>query len=356
MAADDGGLGTNVQARSGDTFAGFLGGPQDLNDAGAMDPVAAIGDDGSVVAIWERSATGGSFPQARMRTNGVWVELVPLGAVHPNATSPSLSSDGRGDFAMVTAPGVSTHPVVLSYYDAAPPAIPAPTVSGNLFIGAKLTFATTPTDAWSTAGTPTWTFGDGTPPATGASVTHTYTRSSNYAVHVSVADSVGNIGGADFMVDVAVGQATLRSAKFSAKWKQSRLTGTPAVSGTVPLAGTYFIDVFKGRVGKFHFSVKLTDTDFSRTIRLPATFLPGVYRVLVDPPTTLVIGAQIDAKLAAPPEGVVDVKKLSATRTGKAVRTIRSSRGLFASFHFAARPRAAPSSSRGSPYKGKKTT
>ncbi len=110
-------------------------------------------------------------------------------------------------------------------------------------------------------------------------------------------------------------------------------------------------------MGKFHFSVKLTDTDFSRTIRLPATFLPGAYRVVLDTPTSLVIGAQIDAKLAAPPEGVVDVKKLSATRTGKAVRTIRSSRGLFASFHFAALPRGGTLKLTWfRTYKGRKTT
>ena len=80
---------------------------------------------------------------------------------HPNGTVPSLSTDGRGDFATVSAPGLSTHPVVLSSYDAAPPLVAAPTVTGNLFAGAQLTLTTTATDAWSTAGTPTWTFGDG---------------------------------------------------------------------------------------------------------------------------------------------------------------------------------------------------
>ena len=116
------------------------------------------------------------------------------------------------------------------------------------------------------------------------------------------------------------------------------MTGTLVVKGTVPFAGTYVLDVFKGRARKFHFSVKLT----GRTSRARSGCPRRSSRALshrARPAASFVTGAQIDAKLAAPPEGVVDVKKLSATRTGRAVRTIRSSRGVFASFHFAALPK-----------------
>ncbi len=333
---------SSVKARYGATSTTLWGATEDVNDAGANGPTAAIGDDGTVVAVWEHQTGGNNVGEARVRTPGaagVWGDVRPLTAAHPNGTTPSLSGDGRGDFATVSTPYDGTyHPVLLSYYDAAPPVIPAPTVTGALFAGSRLTLATTPTDAFSTAGTPAWTFGDGGA-ATGASVTHAYAAPGSYTAHVTVTDTAGNTAGADVAIVVANAQATVGSATFSARWKQSRVTGTLVVKGTVPLAGTYVLDVFKGRARKFHFSVKLTGPDFSRTIRLPATFLPGSYRIVLDPSASFARGAEIEAKLAAPPEGVVDVKKLSATRTGKAVRTIRASRGLFASFHFAALPK-----------------
>ena len=83
--------------------------------------------------------------------------------------------------------------------------------------------------------------------------------------------------------------------------------------------------------------------------------MPGTYRVALLPANFFVKEATLDAKLAAPPEGVVDVKKLSATRTGKAVRTIRVSQSLFASFHFAAIPKGTLKLTWYRTYKGKRT-
>lgn len=334
----------SVKARYGSTTTpNVWGAIEDVNDDGASAPTAAIADDGSVVAVWERMTAGNNTGQARVRTPGAagtWGDIRTLSDPHPNGTTPALSGDGLGDFATVSSPGVSVHPVMLSSYDAAPPVIAAPTVTGNLLAGTQLTLAATATDAWSTAGTPAWTFGDGAA-ATGASVTHTYAIAGTYTAHVSVTDSAGNSAGKDVTIVVGTGQATLSSAKFTARWKQSRVTGTLVVKGAAPAAGAYVLDVLKGKTRKFHFSVKLTTAAFSRTIRLPATFLPGTYRVALIPAANFAKRAEISAKLAAPPEGVVDVTKLSATRAGKAVRTIRVSRSLFASFHFAAIPKGA---------------
>ena len=348
----------SVKARYGATTANVWGATEDVNDADAITPTAAIGDDGTVVAAWERSTTAGNVGQARVRApgaTGVWGDLRTLGDPHPNGTVPSLSTDGRGDFATVSAPGLSTHPVVLSSYDAAPPLVAAPTVTGNLFAGAQLTLTTTATDAWSTAGTPTWTFGDGGT-GTGLSVTHRYAAAGTYAARVSVTDTAGNTASADVSVVVANAQATLASAKFTARWKQSRVTGTLVVRGAAPVAGTYALDVLKGTTRKFHFAVRLTAATFSRTIRLPGAFLPGTYRVALLPSASFVKPATLAARLAAPPEGVVDVKKLSATRSGKAVRTIGARRSLWASFHFAARPTGALRLTWYRTYKGKRTT
>ncbi|MDX6561148.1 MAG: hypothetical protein QOD65_962 [Gaiellales bacterium] len=350
---------SSVNARYGATTTNIWGATEDVEDTGAIAPAAAIGDDGTVVVAWEHQTAGNNVGQARVRTPGaagVWGAIRPLSATHANGTTPSIAADGRGDFATVSTPYDGTyHPVLLSFYDAAPPVIPAPKVTGNLFAGAKLTLTTTPTDAWSTAGTPAWTFGDGAA-ATGTNVTHTYASPGSYIAHVTVTDTAGNTAGADVTIVVANAQATLGSAKFSARWKQSRVTGTLVVRGTVPFAGTYVLDVFKSRARKFHFSVKLPGPDFSRTIRLPATFLPGTYRVVLDPSASFAQGAELEATLVAPAEGVVDVKRLSATRTGRAVRKVRAAGSLYASFHFAALPKGTVRLTWYRTYKGKRTT
>jgi hypothetical protein len=350
---------SSVKARYGATTTNIWGATEDVNATGAIAPAAAIGDDGTVVAVWEHQTTGNAG-EARVRTpgaTGVWGDVRVLSAAHANGTVPSISADGRGDFATVSTPYDGTyHPVILSYYDAAPPVIPAPVITGPLFAGSKLTLATTPIDAWSAAGAPAWTFGDGGA-ATGASVAHAYAAPGTYTAHVTVTDAAGNTAGADVTIAVLNAQSTIGSATFSARWKQSRVTGTLVVKGTVPAAGTYVLDVFKGKTRKFHFAVKLTGADFIRTIRLPATFLPGSYRVVIDPSASFAKGAEVTAKLPAPAEGVVDVKKLAATRAGKAARTVLASRSLFASFHFAALPRSGTLKLTWyRTYKGRKTT
>ena len=173
---------------------------------------------------------------------------------------------------------------------------------------------------------------------------------------MSVTDTAGNTASADVSVVVANAQATLASARFTARWKQSRVTGTLVVRGAAPVAGTYALDVLKGTTRKFHFAVRLTAATFSRTIRLPGAFLPGTYRVALLPSASFVKPATLAARLAAPPEGVVDVKRLSATRSGKAVRTIGARRSLWASFHFAARPTGALKLTWYRSYKGRRTT
>ena len=54
----------------GSTGTGIWGPVETVNDAGADVPVAAIGNDGTVVAAWERATTSGNIGQARVRAPG----------------------------------------------------------------------------------------------------------------------------------------------------------------------------------------------------------------------------------------------------------------------------------------------
>ena len=117
---------TNIEARYGSTGTGLWGPVETVNDAGADVPVAAIGNDGTGVAAWERVVmAGNNIGQARVRApgaTGTWGDLHQLSAVHPNYTKPSIGSDGRGDFAIVSAPyDGSAQRALVSAYDASPP-------------------------------------------------------------------------------------------------------------------------------------------------------------------------------------------------------------------------------------------
>ncbi|MDX6540837.1 MAG: hypothetical protein QOI71_2447 [Gaiellales bacterium] len=348
----------SVKARLGTTGSGFLGQPEDVNDAGAMEPAAAIGDDGTVVAVWERSTTGGNIGQARVRAagaTGTWGDTRALSAAHANATSPVVESDGRGDFATLSTPYDGTrHPVVLSFYDGAPPALTAVTLTDGPFAGIPVTLGTTAGDAWSAVGTPTWTFGDGAS-GPGLTVNHTY-AAGTYSAHVSVSDVVGNTTGADFAVVVTPAVVTIDKARFTAKWKRSLVAGTLTVAGLAPIPGTYVLDVTKGKSRRIHVSLKLAPGTYSRAIRLPQTLLPGTYHLSLVPATANVQPAAFDVVLAAPPEGVVDISALSRARGGKALHSVHGARTLWVRFHFAAVPAGTLKITWYRTFKGRRTT
>jgi hypothetical protein len=337
---------TSIQAKLGSTGSRIWGPTETVNDAGADVPVVALGDDGRAAVAWERQVSASNWVgQARIRepgSAGLWGDIHNLTPGHANFTQPSVSTDGRGDFATVS--GVyfdtsNTRRLLLSFYDAAPPTISAPAISGTLLAGDPVTLAVTPGDTWSTVGTPAWTFGDGGT-GSGSSVTHAYATAGTFAVHVTVTDGSGNSASKDVSVTVGSPQATLTSATFAGKWKVSRVTGSLTVVGTVPRAGTYSFDVLKGTSRKIHVSTKITAAGaFTRKITLPVKFLPGTYHVALLPGDAQVKGAARDASLAAPVSGVVDVAFLSGARSGTAARTLTGATTIWASFHFAAKPK-----------------
>jgi hypothetical protein len=334
--------GTSVKARYGFKPTAGFGPIDDVSDPGAMSPVAAIDDAGNVVAAWELSTTG-NIGQARVRAfdTGLWGLPRTLTPTHANATLPSLASDPLGDFATVSTPYDGTyHPVDLSYYDAAAPRLTTE-VTGNQSIGGVVTFTVNPTDAWSTLGVPVWTFGDG-PPGSGLSVTHTFSATGTQKAQVSVTDGAGNTSTADLVFDIQRNAtAAIGSARFTARWKRSRVSGSLVIAGTTPVAGSYTLDVTRSKTRRIHTVLNLPGGPFSRTLKLPASLLPGSYTVALVPAAQLknVVGSARVAKLAAPAEGVVDVAALSRTRTGKAARTLSGATALWARFHFAAVPK-----------------
>jgi hypothetical protein len=201
-----------------------------------------------------------------------------------------------------------------------------------------MTFSEGASDGWSTVGVPSWTFGDGAA-GTGASVAHTYAAAGTYTVHVSVTDGSGNTAGRDATVTVVLAQSALTTTRFSAKWKVSRVSGTLLVGGSAPRPGTYAIDVTKGKKRWIHASFTLPAGVFSKKLKLPATLVPGTYHVALLPAAANVKPAARDVMLASPASGVVDIAFLSGARNGTAARTLTGATTIWASFHFAAKPK-----------------
>jgi hypothetical protein len=331
-----------IQARLGSTGSRIWGQVETVNDAGADVPIAAIGNDGTAIVAWERFVGGGNLGQARVRSpgaSGTWGDIRNLTALHANGNQPSISTDGLGDFVTITAPydGTTKH-AMISIYDAAPPVVTAPVFAGTQILGDPLSFSVSASDSWSGVGAPAWTFGDGGT-ATGLGVAHTYGGVGPFPVTVTVADGSGNSATSSGVVGLSKAQAALTTARFSARWKVSRVRGTLLVAGSVPRAGSYAIDVAKGAKRRIHASFDLPAGAFSKKLKLPATLVPGAYRVSLSPASSNIGPAGRDVKLAAPASGVVDKAFLTGARNGTAARTLTGATTIWANFHFAAKPK-----------------
>ena len=110
------------------------------------------------------------------------------------------------------------------------------------------------------------------------------------------------------------------------------------MSGWVPQAGTYALEARHGAARVLRVKLALGAGGFSRSLTVPAVIVPGRYRVVLVPTDSAVVQAVRDATLGAPREGVVDVARASRARFGKAVRAVRASPVVWASFHFSALP------------------
>jgi hypothetical protein len=294
-----------------------------------------------VLVAWERVNGGGFQGQGRVRDpSSGWGPLQPISGQHANQTQPTASADALGDLATASAVQGTVTSAVVAAFDAAPPSVSDIAVSGSPLAGGALTFAATAADAWSPISAMPWSFGDGGTGA-GSSVAHAFANAGAYTTTVTVADAAGNVASKTLGVSIAALQSTMTQASFSAKWTASRVKGSLVVKGTIARAGTYAITASLGGKVKLRASAALPAGAFSKTLKLPAKMTPGTYRVELDPPfaANQVKGVSRDAKLTAPPEGVVDKVTMSGANGGPAARTLRGVRKVWATFHFVARPK-----------------
>jgi hypothetical protein len=109
--------------------------------------------------------------------------------------SPVAAFDENGD-AMVAYPlGNGSPPagVGTATYDGTGPLLGAPIGPATVAAGTAAQFSVPqPTDAFSSVASVSWSFGDGSAAATGAQVSHTFTKAGTFTVTVTATDAVGN--------------------------------------------------------------------------------------------------------------------------------------------------------------------
>jgi hypothetical protein len=139
---------------------------------------------------------------------------------------------------------------------------------------------------------------------------------------------------------------TLDSAKITATWKESWLTGTVSFSGSVA-AAAQLESVLRplDRAGRPAAAVAFAaDGAFSKSIKLPKRLLPGRYRLTITGTANGVNLTPVTRDLVnpAPPEGIVDRAWAASRPSGPPVSTVKGPRTqLWAYFHFVVAPKAA---------------
>ena len=179
----------------------------------------------------------------------------------------------------------------------------------------------------------TWNFNDGTPVATGAKVSHAYSQVGTFVGELRVRDRAGNVsdprsfavtinapagatasGGGSVLGIQGTAAFTITRLKVRARYARSRLAGAIALSGTSTAAGPLRAQVRAIAGNRLLATIPLKALavgGFSRTVKLPATLLPGSYRItLVGPGGTLAS----TLRLLPPREGVIRTGRIAGSR------------------------------------------
>jgi hypothetical protein len=218
--------------------------PQDLSASGhdAFRPDLAVDAAGDSVVVWERSNGTSQLIQAAVRPAGAasWGAPADLSAVGQDGHDARVGVDAFGDATAIWNRSDGSNQIAQAAgYDAAGPQLRSLVIpgSGNAF--APIAFSVTPVDVWSPVASVGWSFGDGGASATGASVSHTFTRTGVFPVAVSATDSLGNGSSAQSTIALALPVPALTRVGQSARvWRRG--TALPGFSRKKTPRGTTF--------------------------------------------------------------------------------------------------------------------
>ena len=207
---------------------------------------------------------------------------------------------------------------------------------GSLTFDASTSAETSPTiGSGIDLATATWNFNDSSPPATGAKVTHAFSRSGTFVGELRIKDRAGNIsdprtfsvtvnaprsetkaGGGVIgpITGVPVEAFSVRSLQVTASYERSRLTGALSLAGTSAKAGSIVAALRSASGGPTTTSrAPVAAGAFGAKITLPPSLVPGDYTLVISGPAGRISST---LRLTPPPEGVASRAALQRLGSG----------------------------------------
>jgi hypothetical protein len=171
-----------------------------------LNPSVAIDAKGSAAAAWDgfHSSTDETVQVAVLSAIGAsWQASLQLADAGGSFAIPLVGMDEKGNGEAVWAHGAGANArVEAANYDGSSPALEGTSIPAKGQTAQPLTFAVSPLAVTTVLGQTSWSFGDGSQPTVGTSVTHAFTAPGSYRVTVTTADVLGNTTSASSTVVV----------------------------------------------------------------------------------------------------------------------------------------------------------
>ncbi|HZV72355.1 MAG TPA: PKD domain-containing protein [Conexibacter sp.] len=167
-------------------------------------------DRGTVVLVAHDVGTNADSVLASRRAGAGWSAPALLASAAAGASLGGLDlaadTGGNALASWSATDGLGAKSVAAAAFQATGPQLGDVSVPATGTAGDVLAFSAGARSAFATVAQTTWDFGDGSPVATGAGVSHAYAQAGDYTVTVAAVDSVGNTTQATRQVSVAAPQ------------------------------------------------------------------------------------------------------------------------------------------------------
>jgi hypothetical protein len=243
--------GTNTVQAAVKLAEGTWGAPVSLSEPVAYShgypplyPSLAIDAKGSAVAAWDgiRASMEKGVQAAVLPGIGAsWQAPVRVAETDGFLISPLVAMDEKGNgMAVWEYGGRTSGEIEVANYDGSSPALEGASIPATGQTERPLTFAVSPLAVTTALGQTSWSFGDGSQPTVGTSVTHVFTAPGSYRVTVTTADVLGNTTSASSTVVVTspptkqrcrCRRPRLTLSKVRITSKRFRVTGPPIEKG-----------------------------------------------------------------------------------------------------------------------------
>jgi hypothetical protein len=194
-----------------------------------------------IVATWTRSVSSTSHEvQAAIHPpGGSWSAPEEISTPGENSGLPELGFDAAGNAIAIWGREAASTEYFLqgSGYDFSGPQLNGLQIPATGAAGEPVSFAVSPFDVFSLGAT-TWTFGDGSPVATGNAVSHVYATPGKFPVTVSAAGGSGNVSTQTATISITDVVPPAPPQLLDTDPASPNVSGTPRIHGNAEAGST----------------------------------------------------------------------------------------------------------------------